>query len=133
MQTTTEGICLINRDWQYLLSRYWYHPAKNYQYCRVDDSILVFQLESKARLRILDYLGALDGFISAVRKLLIQFKRNEAIGWIIQWQMEKLQNDPDIELINNSASLAVLFTENGPYSKYSDFPWWVTMGDTDFM
>ncbi len=133
MQTTTEGICLINRDWQYLLSRYWYHPAKNYQYCRIDDSILVFQLESKARLRILDYLGTLDGFISAVRKLLIQFKRNEAIGWIIQWQMEKFQNDPDIELINNSASLAVLFTENGQYSKYSDFPWWVTMGDTDFM
>ena len=133
MQAASEGVCLINRDWQYLLSRYWYHPAKNYQFCRVGDSIVVFQMESSSRLRILDYLGALSDFVPAVRRLLNQLRLSEAICWIIQWQKEKLKDDPDIELINNSASLAVLFSENGQYSKYSDFPWWVTMGDTDFM
>lgn len=47
--------------------------------------------------------------------------------------MQKLQNDGNKELINNPASLAVLFSEKGHYSRYSDSPWWVTMGDIDFM
>ena len=133
MQSCSEGICLINRDWQYLLSRYWYHPGKKYQFARVGDTVFVFQLESSSRLRILDYLGPLDGFIDAARILLTAFNRTEAICWIIQWHMEKLQDDGNIELVNNSASLAVLFSENGQFSRYSEYPWWVTMGDTDFM
>ncbi len=133
MQSASPGICLINRNWQYLLSRYWFHPAKKYQFARVGEAVVVFQLETVSRLRILDYLGPLDGFVDTIRLLLTAFNRSEAICWIIQWQMEKLQDDGNIELINNSASLAVLFSENGQWSQYSEYPWWVTMGDTDFM
>lgn len=133
MKDNLKHACLVNRNWNYLVDRYWKHPVKSYRYFKVHNSFLIIQEEANNQLRLIDYIGEVEDLVVASRVLLDSLDKTAMLGWVIQWYMARLNKDENIEVVNNSASLAVFFHDNGDFSDYAKAPWWVAMGDTDFM
>lgn len=129
MQSSMEGRVLLDRTWLYFLRRYWHHPEKTYQYVTTSEAVFVISKFDDGVYRIIDFIGDIDTLAEAAQKLMVFLDVNQVIMWVIDW----FSTNYECELVSYKASLALMYQPEGDYKQYQSLPWWISMGDTDFM
>lgn len=129
--TLSKDVVLLQRDYNYVLRRYFYHPEYDYRVFGRDRCFFVIKVLDN-KLLLMDYMGSLDDYANNL-SLFTSNLSNLFPGFTLHlWCLENISDSfvSPITVVNTGA----YFVCKEYSSDLPDFKnWWIMKGDTDFL
>lgn len=136
LKKSSHNYRILDRSWTYCRRRYEFHPQFKYRLLSgPNDSVWVVRVEHNGHWRLMDYIGDVQFFVPNMPLFASflgeHFKVKKLSLWCLRdfYQLNGLADCST--LVSDSAALAVL----SRFDRFiqPDNPWWVTMGDAEFL
>jgi len=135
MQDSSDQVVLGVRNWPYATRRYLTHPKYQYRYYvnNSNHAVVVLRSINESQWLLIDYVGDLSEFKVNALRCAAALKLEFGQGSMSFWGMEAVANQfLTLSVVSRtSAALAARFFGEG--NALSEAPWWISMGDSDFL
>lgn len=133
LKASLNGACMVDRSWLYLLERYRFHPQNEYQIAASVDAVFVLSLFPDGIYRVVDYIGDIAALTENISQLAALLKVSEIRMWLMEWVSQYIAGSDTVKWNGVKASLALMYTRGSSFEQFKDIPWWITLGDADFI
>lgn len=136
MLSENVGRVLGYRGWSYASRRYFTHPKHSYSYFVIGDkekNILVTKRVTNETWLLVDFIGSIDKLAFQAMKLFQYLNIQHGCECLKLWQLESGANKFTglAQVVRSNAALTAKFLNGGKGLEIE--PWWIMMGDTDFL
>lgn len=133
LKSSLEGACMVDRSWLYLLERYRFHPQNEYQIAASEDAVFVLSLFPDGVYRVVDYIGDITTMTENINQLAALLNVSEIRMWLMDWVTQHIAGSDTVKWEGVKASLALMYPAGGSFEQFRQIPWWITLGDADFI